>query len=174
MHSSHWKTGKSAPSTETSPERRSVRPHRGQGNLSIMKALSVCQPWAWAIVHGVKTVENRSRPTSHRGPLVIHASKSRRYLAGDYAELLPGLPPVEQLDFGALVGVVEVMGCVPLAEVEGAPFAVGPGCWLLAGARPIRPVPFKGQVAPFNVPDQLVEPPRRCRNARALADGPRL
>ena len=38
-----------------------------------MKALSVCQPWAWAIVCGLKTVENRWRPTRHRGPLVIHA-----------------------------------------------------------------------------------------------------
>ncbi|HEY7154739.1 MAG TPA: hypothetical protein VH575_12325 [Gemmataceae bacterium] len=36
--------------------------------------------------------------------------------------------PVEQLDFGALVGVVELMGCVPLAEVEGALFVVGPRC----------------------------------------------
>jgi hypothetical protein len=65
------------------------------------------------------------------------------------------LPPA-QLDFGALVGVVEVVGCVPVAQVEGDPFAVGPWCWLLAGARPIRPVPFKGQVALFRVPHQLV------------------
>jgi hypothetical protein len=71
-----------------------------------MKALSVCQPWAWAIVHGIKTIENRSRPTRHRGPLVIHASKSRRYSKGDYSELLPTLPPFDQLDFGALVGIV--------------------------------------------------------------------
>ena len=48
-----------------------------------MKALSVCQPWAWAIVHGIKKVENRWRPTRHRGPLVIHASRSRRYLERD-------------------------------------------------------------------------------------------
>jgi hypothetical protein len=130
-----------------------------------MKALSVCQPWAWAIVRGIKTVENRSRPTRHRGPLVIHASKSRRYLGEDYAELLPGLPPEGQLDFGALVGVVEVVGCVPLAEVEGDPFAVGPWCWLLAGARRIRPVPFKGQISLFNVPDNL---------ARALLKTPRI
>jgi hypothetical protein len=139
-----------------------------------MKALSVCQPWAWAIVAGLKTVENRSRPTRHRGPLVIHASRSRRYLAGDYAGLLPGLPPVEQLDFGALVGVVEVVGCVPLAEVQGDPVANGPWCWLLAGARRIRPVPFKGQVGLFNVLDEVGEPPRHSRNAQALGNETRL
>jgi hypothetical protein len=80
-----------------------------------MKALSVCQPWAWAILHGGKTIENRHRPTRHRGPLVIHASRSRRYIGGDYRALLPDLPPWDELDYGALVGVVEVVGCVPLA-----------------------------------------------------------
>jgi hypothetical protein len=122
-----------------------------------MKALSVCQPWAWAIVHGIKTVENRSLPTRHRGPLVVHASKSRHYLGDDFADLLPGLPPVQQLDFGALVGVVEVVGCVPVVEVEGDPFATGPWCWLLAGARPIGPHAFKGQVGLFHVPDRLAQ-----------------
>jgi hypothetical protein len=39
-----------------------------------MKALTVKQPWAWAIAKGYKTVENRSRATSHRGPLAIHSS----------------------------------------------------------------------------------------------------
>jgi hypothetical protein len=139
-----------------------------------MKALSVCQPWAWGIITGIKTVENRFRPTRHRGPLVIHASQSRRYLGEDVAGLLPGLPPADRLDFGALVGVVGVVGCVPLAEVEGDPFAVGPWCWLLARARRIRPVPFKGQVGLFNVPDQLVVPLRRCRDAPAVGDEPGL
>jgi ASCH domain len=132
-----------------------------------MKAISVCQPWAWAIVIGFKTVENRSRPTRHRGPLAIHASKSRRYLGDDYTELLPGLPPWDELDYGALVGVVEVVDCVPLAEVERDLFAVGPWCWLLARARRIRPVPYKGQVSLFDVPDDLLEP--RERGGAALA-----
>ena len=104
-------------------------------------------------------MENRSWPTRYRGPLVIHASRSRRYLAGDYAGLLPGLPPVEQLDFGALVGIVEVVDCVPLAEVEGDPFAVGPWCWMLRAPRAIRPVPYRGQVSFFDVPARLVRAP---------------
>ena len=41
-----------------------------------MKCLTVRQPYAWAIIHGGKDVENRSRNVagSYRGPLVIHAS----------------------------------------------------------------------------------------------------
>jgi hypothetical protein len=139
-----------------------------------MKALSVCQPWAWAIVHGIKTIENRSRPTRHRGALVIHASKSRWYVGGDYADLLPGLPLWDELDYGALVGVVGVVDCVPVAEVEGQPFAVGPWCWILAHARPIRPVPYRGQVSFFDVPPRLVEPPGRARNRAGAGDGRRL
>jgi len=37
------------------------------------RAITVKQPWAWAIAHGGKTVENRSRGTRHRGLLLIHA-----------------------------------------------------------------------------------------------------
>ena len=38
-----------------------------------MKALTVQQPWAWAIIHGGKDVENRTQAWSYRGPLAIHA-----------------------------------------------------------------------------------------------------
>jgi hypothetical protein len=33
----------------------------------------VQQPWAWAIVHGGKDVENRTQAWSYRGPIAIHA-----------------------------------------------------------------------------------------------------
>lgn len=41
-----------------------------------MKALTVRQPWAWAIAKGHKTVENRGWTTNYRGPLAIHAAKA--------------------------------------------------------------------------------------------------
>ena len=41
-----------------------------------MKALTVKNPWAWAIIHFGKDVENRSRPTSHRGRLYIHVAQT--------------------------------------------------------------------------------------------------
>jgi hypothetical protein len=37
-----------------------------------MKALTVMQPWAWAIFHG-KAIENRTQLWTYRGPLAIHA-----------------------------------------------------------------------------------------------------
>jgi len=42
-----------------------------------MKCLNVHQPWAWAILHAVKSVENRSWRRHHRGPLLIHAAQLR-------------------------------------------------------------------------------------------------
>jgi hypothetical protein len=127
-----------------------------------MKALSVCQPWAWAIIHGPKRIENRSRPTRHRGPLLIHASKSQRYRLGDYAELLPDLPPWDELTFGALIGVVEVVDCLAFEEVSDDPFAIGPWCWVLDRPRSFPPVSWKGQVNLFNVA-QSIYTPSCCR-----------
>ena len=40
-----------------------------------LRVLTVRQPWAWAIVHGGKDVENRARSLGpYRGPVAIHAS----------------------------------------------------------------------------------------------------
>jgi len=38
-----------------------------------VKILSICQPWAHAIVFMTKRIENRSWSTPYRGPLLIHA-----------------------------------------------------------------------------------------------------
>lgn len=45
-----------------------------------MRAITVRQPWAWAIVHGGKDVENRTRNVagSYRGPVAIHAGLAER------------------------------------------------------------------------------------------------
>ncbi len=40
-----------------------------------MKTLSLRQPWAWALIHGGKRVENRRWNTKFRGDFLIHASK---------------------------------------------------------------------------------------------------
>ncbi|RSN63905.1 MULTISPECIES: hypothetical protein [Actinomadura] len=39
-----------------------------------MQAISVQQPWAFAIARGGKSVSNQGAPTAYRGPLLIHAS----------------------------------------------------------------------------------------------------
>lgn len=106
-----------------------------------MKTLTVKQPWAWAIIHGPKRIENRSWWTRYRGPLLIHAAKSRERL-GDYG---PGEPDPDSLGFQVIVGQVKLLDCVPFAEAVGRPFAEGPWCWLLGDPQLLPPIPWKGQ-----------------------------
>jgi hypothetical protein len=42
-----------------------------------MKALSIKHPWAWAIVHAGKDIENRTWECRYRGEILIHASALR-------------------------------------------------------------------------------------------------
>ena len=39
-----------------------------------MKAVSIKQPWASLIAHGIKNIENRNWKTNFRGRILIHAS----------------------------------------------------------------------------------------------------
>jgi ASCH domain-containing protein len=120
-----------------------------------MKVLTVRQPWAWAIIFGPKRVENRTWKTSYRGPLLIHAGRSRARL-GDYG---PGEPDATDLAFGSILGVVELLDCVPYERVKDRPFAEGPWCWLLAEPRPLEtPFPCAGHQQLFEAPAGLILP----------------
>lgn len=125
-----------------------------------MRALTVQQPWAWAIVHGGKDVENRTRNLagSYRGPVAIHAglTVSEQGMRDDqvrhaWAEHGEG-DPLEALVVGAFVGVADLVSvhhdsdhgrgcpCSPWADRD---------VWhlTLAGPRPLPvPIPCKGQL----------------------------
>jgi len=91
-----------------------------------MRALTVQQPWAWAIIHGGKSVENRTQAWGYRGPLAIHAGArvSDRGMESPLvlkaaAQVDPDRPVVyrfldkvwrhESLELGAIIGVVELV-----------------------------------------------------------------
>lgn len=122
-----------------------------------MKALTVHQPWAKLIVSGLKRIENRIWPTSHRGPLLIHAGKSRASLGLHETGADPSLT------FGAIVGVVDVVNCVPVSEVAGEEFAEGPWCWVLANAiRLDEPIACDGLQGLWTPVAGVVESCRGC------------
>ncbi len=83
--------------------------------LTELRALSLKQPWAWLVVNGFKNIENRTWQTKHRGPLLIHASRSLDLLTPtvheemrrEYGVVLP-----EQFQLGGIIGVVDVVDCV--------------------------------------------------------------
>ncbi|WP_063842725.1 ASCH domain-containing protein [Sphaerimonospora mesophila] len=113
-----------------------------------MKALTVRNPWAWAIAHGVKTIENRTWNTTYRGRLAIHAAArpdredafARVYeLTGAYVLKSPA---------SAIVAVVDLVDVCTAQDCECGPWAVpGQLHWQFANARELPdPVPCKGRL----------------------------
>lgn len=106
-----------------------------------MKALTIKQPWAWAILLAGKDVENRSWSTDYRGPLLIHAGASFDRLA----QLPQRTPPVpDDLVFSAILGVVDL---VDVVEASRSKWFSGPYGWVLRNPRPFRsPVAGPGRL----------------------------
>jgi len=119
-----------------------------------MKAITICQPFAWGVIHGPKVYENRSWPSSYRGLLLIHAGKSRKYLDDDPE--FDGQPSDRDLTFGAIIGVVRMIDCLPVARARPTPCAEGPYCHEYADAYAFfEPVPCLGMLGHWDVPPQV-------------------
>lgn len=144
-----------------------------------MKVLSVRQPWAWAIIHGGKDIENRNWGTKYRGPLAIHAGKAFDMTAREFESLLRNdfgphwsnmceafigeYDSIGNEPRGAIIGVVDLVDCLPSHSCD-SPWKAGPDpdyfCWILANPRPLAtPLLLKGQLGLFEVPDHLIEVP---------------
>lgn len=117
------------------------------------RVLTVRQPWAWAIIHGGKSVENRSWPTKHRGPLLIHAGSAFEpdgYEAVKrFATQRP--PPASEFTHGAIIGVVDLVGCLQNVSSEWA--IPGEWHWVLSSPQPFdAPVPCPGKLGLWRPP----------------------
>jgi hypothetical protein len=116
-----------------------------------VKVVTLRQPEATAVVLGVARRLWRGRFLVYRGPLLIHAAADRPGTR-DRAKY-PGLDP-DTLPYGAILGVVDLVGCVP----------DGSGCgyeWYLADPRPLpEPYPCKGQWGLWRPPPGLPLAPR--------------
>lgn len=143
--------------------------------MDTIPALSICQPWPWMILAGHKVVENRTWSVNYRGPLAIHASKSRSWVShvAPLRESGYPIPPTPQelakqaidddpLPFGAFVGVVELIDVVEIVSddrygLADDPFATGPYCWILANPRALaEPIPARGRASLFHVDASFV------------------
>ena len=85
-------------------------------------ALSVRQPWAWAIIHGGKDIENRSGSAISSGNMgqravAVHASKTmtqdeyriaRKFMLGHDVDC----PRPDALIRGAIIGIITVTSVV--------------------------------------------------------------
>lgn len=150
-----------------------------------MKILSVRQPWAWLIIRpdlqgedrraasldgSMKIIENRSWPTTYRGPLLIHAAKAMtapEYLAAvgylealTYAAVIDPVtfPPMDQLQRGGIVGMARLVDCIaPAIRTDGDRshwHNEGMYGWRLADARALPFEALKGRLGLFDLPVQ--------------------
>lgn len=79
-----------------------------------MRAITIRQPWAWAIIRAGKDVENRSRNIagSYRGAVAIHAglAKPEQDNMGSRAHRAAhGSQIPTELVFGAFVGIADLV-----------------------------------------------------------------
>jgi hypothetical protein len=80
-------------------------------------ALSLKQPWAALVLHGIKTIEVRRWPTARRGRILIHAAR----ISDERPEAWRHVPdPLRELatKTGGILGAVEIVDCVQYSDLE--------------------------------------------------------
>jgi hypothetical protein len=95
-------------------------------------ALSIKQPWAALLVHGLKTVEVRGWSTRRRGRVLIHAGRVPDRRPAAWAQV-PEQLREQARQLGGIVGEAELTGCVvyPTPETFAAdrPFHLNDPAW---------------------------------------------
>jgi hypothetical protein len=143
-----------------------------------MRALTIKQPYAWAIAVGAKSVENRTWHTAYRGPLAIHAGKTVDRAGLDNPRILDAIAEqgftIDEAASrqGAVVAVAEVVGCHHAGACVGnatsdelgrrghlwcTPFSVPDQYHIeLASVRRLpEPVPCKGMLGLWRLPEDV-------------------
>jgi hypothetical protein len=152
-----------------------------------MKGIALTQPWASLWVGGEKINETRSWGTPYTGDLAVLASKNFPRWARKLCLEEPFRSALKRLGFnwlgdlptGKLVGIVRMDDCVLIKSSNaGTPFLdtdwtdrlpgepelsfgdFTPGRYAWPASNPrrlVEPVPFKGRLGLFNVPDELLK-----------------
>ena len=147
-----------------------------------MKALSIRQPWAWAILFAGKDFENRDWYTSFRGRFAIHAAKGmtkseyqsaisyitqafvrstfRRQFedqrATGHTHITLGelvMPDFEDIVRGAIVGVADLAACISNSP---SPWFEGKYGFVLRNVIALpEPIPCKGALSFWDVPAEI-------------------
>lgn len=119
-------------------------------------ALSVRQPWAWAIIFGGKVIENRSEGAIRSGNMdlrriAIHAATGMRRKEYDWALWRMAqdgvtVPHPSTLIRGGIIGSVDVVDIITESD---SPWFGGPCGLVLENPKPCDPVPAKGELGYF-------------------------
>lgn len=131
----------------------------------ITQAISLRSPWWWFILYGGKDVENRDWPTRFRGTVYLHSSSwwkgSEIFDDVEFGCSITGRTwelTREQEELkrgrGCIVGTVEIVDCV---TTSASPWFFGKYGFVLRNPVAFsRPVPCKGALRFFQVPDDVL------------------
>nr|WP_210422062.1 hypothetical protein [Rhizobium sp. ACO-34A] len=132
-------------------------------------ALSIRQPWTWAIVHAGKPVENRDwKPNNpglkFRGRVCLHASAGMT--RAEYADArhfilsigIPNVPAFEELRRGGIVGVTTIIDVVTTHDSE---WFFGPVGLVLKDTRPVAFIQVKGALGFFDWRPRIIHDAER-------------
>lgn len=121
------------------------------------EALSVRQPWAWAIIYAGKDIENRSGPALKffrrlYGRIAIHASKGmteEEYVAARQFMHSIGVQCPEAIDLprGGVIGAVDIGGAVAHSQ---SPWFTGPRGLRLSNPVACAFIPAAGALGLFD------------------------
>ena len=130
----------------------------------LRRAIAIRQPYAWAIIHGGKDVENRNQRAAFQFKpaigerVLIHASK--RMTAAEYAVAVAFMaklgvrhPQREGLQFGGVIGSVFVRDIVSRSDSPW--FRKGATALVFTDARPKPFMPVCGQSGLFWVRSEV-------------------
>lgn len=146
--------------------------------------LSLWQPWASLIALGEKKIETRSWSTSYRGPIAIHAAKTKRgfediswkdpdgiiEIDEPFASAFErhGILSLSDLPLGAVLCVADLMLCEPTEDIlphiseqeyQFGNYERGRFGWMLQDVRALpEPVPMRGQQGLWSVDLSEVQP----------------
>jgi len=126
-------------------------------------ALSIRQPWAWAIINCGKNIENRQWRTNRRGPICIHAAKGMTNAdwedAMDFIDVAFPVPlpskfgrrasAIHSTDAkrGGIIGTAEIVDCV---DDHDSPWFAGRYGFVLRNVQPVEFIPCKGALGFFD------------------------
>jgi len=120
------------------------------------QALSVRQPWAWAIIHAGKDIENRETGAMRRGgmfpcSIAIHTGKTMS--RGEYEsarEFMMGIG-IECPRPGALIrgGIIGTVTVDTIVRESDSPWFFGPRGLVLSGASEVMTKPALGALGYF-------------------------
>lgn len=131
-----------------------------------MKALSIKQPWAWAICNlpdeFKKDIENRTWNTNYRGEFLVHASKSFDDAGYErmkwYLNMLKykgAIPLKNEFVFGSLIGKTTL---VDVTQKARSRWFEGEYGFKLANTVAFeKPIPYKGQLSFFTVAEEIIK-----------------